>query len=115
MSGSSSSGISGVQTSEEPAGTHALKSDRTTGEMLLAVGCRDVRPLVDSGSVVSTYTVDYATSVSTEKVNKSMNLESVLGDFITTLWRQAQCSSRQPNRKHHEQFCLCTRAVATAL
>ena len=37
----SSSGISGVRVIEEPAGTHERKPDRTTGEMLLAVGCRD--------------------------------------------------------------------------
>ena len=48
--------------------------------MLLAVGCRDNRPLVDSGSVVSTCPVDYATSVPSGKVNCSMNLESVLGE-----------------------------------
>ena len=47
----SSSGISGVQASEEPAGTHELKPDRTKGEVLLAVGCRDDHPIVDSGSV----------------------------------------------------------------
>ena len=34
-----------------------------TGEVLFAVGCRDDRPIVDSGSVVSTCPVDYATSV----------------------------------------------------
>ena len=43
-------------------------------------GCRDDGPIVDSGSVVSTCPVDHATSVPTEKVNKSMNLESVLGE-----------------------------------
>ena len=40
-------------------------------EVLFALGCRDDRPIVDS--------VDYATSVPTEKVHYSMNLESVLG------------------------------------
>ena len=74
----SSSGISGVQASEEPAGTHELKPDRTTGETLLAGGCRDDLRTVDSGSVVFTCQADYATSVPTEKVNCSMNLESVL-------------------------------------
>ena len=76
----SSSGISGVQASEEPAGTHELKPDRTTGDMLLAVGCREDRPIVDSASVVSTCPVDHATSVPTEKVNYTVNLESVLGE-----------------------------------
>ena len=47
----SSSGISGMQASEESPSTHVLNPDRTTGEMLLAVGCRDDRPIVDSGSV----------------------------------------------------------------
>ena len=61
-----------------PAGIHVLKLDRTTGEMLFAVGCRDVRPIVDSRNVVSTCPVDYATSVPTEKVNYSVIPESVL-------------------------------------
>ena len=34
--------------SEEPAGTHE-KFDQSTGEVLIAVGCRDDRPIVDSG------------------------------------------------------------------
>ena len=34
--------------SEEPAGTHE-KFDQSTGEVLFAVGCRDDRPIVDSG------------------------------------------------------------------
>ena len=38
---------------EEPAGTHE-KFDQSTEEVLLAVGCRDDQPIVDSGSVVST-------------------------------------------------------------
>ena len=67
--------------SEEPAGTHK-KFDQSTGEVLFAVGCRDDRPIVDSGSVVSTFPVDYATSVATEKVHYSMNLESVLGESL---------------------------------
>ena len=67
--------------SEEPAGTHE-KFDQSTGEVLFAVGCRDDRPIVDSGSVVSTCPVDSATSVPTEKVHYSMNLESVLGESL---------------------------------
>ena len=63
--------ISGVQESEEPASTHE-KPDQSTGEVLFAVGRRDDRPIVDSGSVVSTCPVDYATSVPTEKVHYSM-------------------------------------------
>ena len=51
----------------EPTNTHKLKPDKSTGEMLFSVGCRDDRPIVDSGMVVST-----------EEVNYSMNLESVL-------------------------------------
>ena len=66
---------------EEPAGTHE-KFDQSTGEVLFVVGCRDDRPIVDSGSVVSTCPVDYATSVPTEKVQHSMNLESVLGESL---------------------------------
>ena len=44
-----------------PAGTHK-KINQSTGQVLFAVGCRDDRPIVDSGSVVSTCPVDYATS-----------------------------------------------------
>ena len=61
--------------SEEPAGTRE-KFD------LFAVGCRDERPIVDSGSGASTCPVDYGTSVPTEKVHYSMNLESVLGESL---------------------------------
>ena len=68
-------------TTEEPACTHE-KFDQLTGEVLFAVGFRDDRPIVDSGSVVSTCPVDYATSVPTEKVHYSMNLESVLGESL---------------------------------
>ena len=67
--------------SEEPAGSHE-KFDQSTGEVLFAVVCRNDRPIVDSGSVVSTCPVDYATSVPTEKVHYSMNLESVLGESL---------------------------------
>ena len=66
---------------EEPAGTHE-KFDQSTGEVLFAGGCRDDRPIVDSGIVVSTCPVDYATSVPTEKVHYSMNLESVWGESL---------------------------------
>ena len=58
------------------------KFDQSTREVLFAVGCRDDRPTVDSGSVVSTCPVDYATSVPTEKVHHSMNFESVLGESL---------------------------------
>ena len=47
--------------SEELTGTHE-KFDQSTGEVLFAVGRRDDRPFVDSGSVVSTCPVDYARS-----------------------------------------------------
>ena len=66
---------------EGPAGTHD-KFDESTGEVPLAVGCRDDRPIVDSGSVVSTCPVAYATSVPTEKLHYSMNLENVLGESL---------------------------------
>ena len=42
------------------------KLDQSTGEALLVVGCRDERPMVGSGSVVSTCPVGCATSVPTE-------------------------------------------------
>ena len=64
--------------SEQPAGTHE-KLDQSTEEVLFAVGRRDDRPIVDSGSVVSTCPVDHATSVPTEKVHCSMNLEKCVG------------------------------------
>ena len=60
-------------------------------EVLFALGCRDDRPILDSGSVVSTCPVDYATSVPTEKVHYSMNLESVLGYGIK---RNDPCTNR---------------------
>ena len=56
--------------SEEPAGTRE-KFDQSTGEVLLACGCRDDRPMKRC-----------ATSVPTEKVHYSMNLESVLGQSL---------------------------------
>ena len=65
-----------VRRRESATGTHE-KFDQSTGEVLFAVGCRDDRPIVDSGSVVSTCPVDYAMSVPTEKVQYSMNLECV--------------------------------------
>ena len=67
--------------SEEPAGTHE-KFDQSTGEVLFAVGCRDDRPIVDSGSVGSTCPVDYATTVPTEKVQYRKKLESALGESL---------------------------------
>ena len=73
--------FSGMQGSEEPAGTRE-KPDQSKGEVLFAVGCRDDRPIVDSGRVVSTCPVDYATSVPTGKVHYKMNLESVLGESL---------------------------------
>ena len=54
-----------VQGSEEPAGTHEMKPEKSTGEVFLAVGCRDDRRIAGSGSVVSTCPVGYATSVPT--------------------------------------------------
>ena len=76
-----SSSKSGVQVSEEPAGTQKIFY-QSTGESLFAVRCRDDRPIVDSGSVVSTCPMDYATSIPTKKVHYSMNLESVLGESL---------------------------------
>ena len=67
--------------SEEPEGTHE-KIDQSTGELVFAVGCRADRPNVDSGSVVSTFSVENATSVPTEKVHYSVNLESVFGGSL---------------------------------
>ena len=58
------------------------KNYQSTGESLFAVGCRDDRPIVDSGGVVSTCPMDYATSVPTEKIHYSMNSESVLGESL---------------------------------
>ena len=75
-----SSSTSGVQVSGKPAGTR--EKYQSTEESLFAVGCRDDRPTVDSGSVLSTYPMDYASSVPTEKVHYSMNLESVLGESV---------------------------------
>ena len=65
MPSSSRRVVSGVQGSEEPAGTHEMNPEKSTGEVFLTVGCRDDRPIADSGSVVFTYPVGYATSVHT--------------------------------------------------
>ena len=56
--------------------------DQSTGEVLFAVGCRDDRSIVDSGSVASSCSEDFSTSVPTERVHHSMNLESVLGESL---------------------------------
>ena len=48
------------------------------GEVLFAVGCRDDRPLVDTGSVVSTCPVDYATSVP----NRESPLQCEFGECV---------------------------------
>ena len=79
---SSKRDCSGVHGSDKPAGTHETKPDQSTGKVLFAVGCRGDRPIVDSGSVVSTCPVDYATSVPTEKVHYSMNLGIVLRESL---------------------------------
>ena len=92
---SSSTRVSGG--SEEPAGTHE-RFDQSTGEVLFAVGCRDDRPIVDSGSVVSTCPLDHATSVPTERVQFSVNLESVFGEFL-----QHYGIKHPQNLKHHER------------
>ena len=68
-----------MQGSEELAGTHETKPDQSTGEVIFAGGCRYDRPIVGSGSVVSTCPVDYATSVPTEKVHYSMNFGECVG------------------------------------
>ena len=52
MPGSSRRNFSGVSGSEWPAATHESKPDQSAGEVLLAVGSRDDRPIVDSESVV---------------------------------------------------------------
>ena len=80
-----------VEFVEESERALMTKFDQSTGEVLLAVACRDDRPIVHSGSVVSTCPVDYATSVPTEKVKYSTNSECV-GRISATLRRQAKCS-----------------------
>ena len=86
--------------SEEPAGTHE-NFDQSTGEVLFVVGCRDDRPIVDSGSVVSTCPVD--TSVPTEKVQHSMNLESVLGESLQHYGIKRIVPFTNENWQHHER------------
>ena len=85
--------------SEEPAGTH--EKFLSVKEVLVAVGCRDDRPNVDSGSVVSTCPVDFATSVPTEKVHYSMHLESVLGESLQHYGIERNVSFHQQNWQHH--------------
>ena len=69
--------------------------------------------------------VDFATSVPTEKVHYSMNLESVLGESLqhygikhnVPLTNRTSCTMNvnfEVTDKKIVQFCLCTRAAATA-
>ena len=88
--------------SEEPAGTHE-NFDQSTGEVLFAVGCRDDRPIVDSGSVVSTCPVAYASSVPTDKVHYSMNLESVFAESLQHYGIKRNVPFHQQNWQHHER------------
>ena len=88
--------------SGESARTHE-KFDQSTGEVHFAVGCRDDRPIVDSGSVVSTCPVDYVTSVPTEKVQYSMNLGSVLGESLQHYDIKRDVLFHQRNWQHHER------------
>ena len=107
----------------EPAGTHE-KFDQSTEEVLFAVRCRDDRPIVDFGSVVSTCPVDYATSVPTEKVQYSMNLESVLGESLQHygIKRNVPFTNRSGSSMNvnfevtdtKRALCLCTKAAAMA-
>ena len=110
--------------SGEPAGTH-VKFDQSTGVVLFAVGCRDDRPIVDSGSVVSTCPVNYATSVPTEEVHHSMNLDSVFGESLQHYGIKRNVHSTnsigstmnvnfEVADTKNVQFCLCIRAAATA-
>ena len=70
-------------------------------------------------SVVSTCPVDYATSVPTEKVHCSMNLESVLGESLQhygikrTVPTGSTMNVNFTVTDTNVQFCLCTRAAAT--
>ena len=62
------------------------------------------RPIVDSGSVVSTCPVDYATSVPTEKVNHSMTLESCIGRILANI---GVSSAISPFHKQNRWYCEC--------
>ena len=110
--------------SGETPGTH-VKFDQSAGEVLFAVRGRDDRPIVDSGSVVSTCPENYVTSVPTEKVHYRMNFESVLGESlqhydIKRNVRSTNSSGSTMNLNFevadtkNVQFCLCKRAAATA-
>ena len=97
---------------------------QSTGEVLFAIGCRDDRPIVDSGSVVSKCPVDHATSVPTEKVQYSMNwsvywvnlcnitASSVM--FFSPTDLEAAWMSILMSLTRNVQFCLCTMAAAVA-
>ena len=101
--------------SEEPAGTHE-KLDHSMRELLFTVGCRVDRPIVDSGSVVSTCPVDFATSVPTEKVHYSMNCNITASSamFLSPTELAAPRTSILRSLTQNVQFCLCMRAAATA-
>ena len=107
----------------EPAGTHE-KFDQSTVEVLFAVGCRDDRPIVDSGSVVSTCPVDYATLVPIEKVTIQfefgvcwVNLCNITASsvmFLSPTDVAAAWMSILKSLTRNVQFCLCTKAAAMA-
>ena len=104
---------------EEPAGTHETKLDQSTGEVLFAIGCRHGRPYVDSGSVVSTCPVDYATSVPTEKVNYSLKLITSRGPLdepwrvsnqsasVCTFKTSSVCTSNMSTCVHEHMWTCC--------
>ena len=81
------------------AGTHE-QFDQSTGEVLFAIGCRDDRPIVDCGSVVSTWIVRRQFQ---QKVHYSMNLESVLGESLQHYGIKRNCSFHPQNLQHHER------------
>ena len=81
--------FSGVQWSEEPADTHETTPDQSTGEVLFVVGCRFYRPIVASGSIMSTFPVDYATSVSDWESPLQYEFGECAGWISATLRHQA--------------------------
>ena len=93
-------------------------------QVLFDIGCRDGRPIVDSGSVMSTCPVNYAMSVTAEKVHHNMKLESVLRESLQhyVIKRNVPFTNRTGSTMNvslrsltqNVQFCLCIRAAAAA-
>ena len=72
--------------------------------MLLPFGCRDDRPLVDSGSVVLSCTVDYATSATTDKFMSFQHYGIKRNYPFTNRADSAMCVNFEVTNTTHNSF-----------